>query len=538
MRNSIHQILFFILLLSPTLSLAQYLTSDNYKFKVLNKVLHQIAMAKGDNRIIPTLKIPTEKNKLAVYFAGKNEHFIYIDEEVYDICTSLGKDSLNAIACIIGHELGHYYEDHNDHFGYSYEENHHNKKNLEDAADKFSLFYGAVAGFDTPRVFPEILNKVYQEYKRDEKIPGYPDLKDRQAIVETAIEEIEEFINIYRLGQNLYAINNFQAAKNCMEFIINHYPSKIVHNNIGVCNLSIYLKEVTNQEAYPYIYPFEFDIRVKKTDDLPPLVSRTHHFQLIDNAIQSFKEAIHIDPFYETAYINLACSYSIRGNQDAASGTINELQTFLEKENKNLSENAYLIKGISKAMNEDYINAQKAFEHLQTVSDINKYNKDILAAETQHETSYFDDFKKWVDDYFDDNIDPKTLNIKIDQDREFISNKIIKNIVLDSSFKEIDLGNWVAVYFQDKKDHFVYIYRSKNTEIKMLIALDNYNGKTAKNIKIGDDYSSITSKQFYGYPSFRWNRKPLSILTYEQGNIGFLFEEDELTNWFTWSLKR
>ncbi|KXX69993.1 hypothetical protein [Flammeovirga sp. SJP92] len=537
MRLLFYPVLYFVFLLQAFSCNAQYLPKHHYKHVVAEKVLNKIAMAKGDNRTIPALKITKNKKNIAMYFAGEKEHSICLDEAAYDLCITMENDSLSALACVIGHELGHYYEDHNDHFGFNDEFRKHDKEAIEDVADKFSLFFGAVAGYNTPKAFPVILNKIYEAYGKSDKLSGYPDLKDRQKIVKNAINETNAFINIYRMGQNLYAIHHYQEAKNCLEFILNHYPSKIIHNNIGVCNLSIYLNENNNQEAYPYIYPFEFDVRVKRINELPTLSKRNHDFKLIDEAIQFFKEAIHIDPYYETAYINLACAYSIRGNQDGASGTINELQLFLEKEGKTLSENAYLMKGISKALNEDYVNAQKAFDQVTSTSDINQFNIAVLEAEMNKESSYFEDFKSWVSSYFTE--DDNTINqiITINPDQESIDNTKVPTIVRDSTYKSIDLGNWAYVYYKDNQTSLNYIYKGKSKTIKMIIALDNNQSSTFKGIQFNDDYHKIVSSQYYGFPTFRWNKKPLSIIVYEHGNIGFLLENDKVVNWFTWSTK-
>lgn len=524
-----------IVFISPNYLQAQYLSTENYKYKTTEKIVHKIAMAKGDNRLIPTLKMPVGKNNVAIYFAGENEHLIYIDEYVYDLCHTMGKDSLSALACIVGHELGHYYEDHSNFFGFSSKRNGHNKKELEDAADKFSLFYGAVADYNTPRMFPLILDKIYSEYGIADKIQGYPDLKDRQAIVQVAITETEEFINIYRVGQHLYAINNYQAAKVCMEYILNHYPSKLVHNNIGVCNLSIFLNQVENQEIYPYIYPFEFDVRVRKVNTTESLRSRNQDLTLIDEAIHSFKEAIHADPYYERAYINLACAYSIRGNQDGASGTINELEQFIYKEEKRpLSENAYLVKGICKALDENYVSAKQAFDKVISNSDINLYNKKVFNAEYHKHTSYYENFKEWVNNYFSET-EKENKKVDIDASLEKIAGKLTKNMKLDSTFTKVDLGNWVNVYYKSYPSHISYIYKEKNNSVKMQITHNNYTQKTGKGIKIMDDYEKVISQDYYGPPSFKWNKKPLSIISYEHGKIGFLLENDIVINWFTWT---
>ncbi|MBB6459394.1 M48 family metalloprotease [Flammeovirga kamogawensis] len=484
----------------------------------------------------------TQKDNVAKYYPGDNQHVIYLDETVYDLCSTIGSDSLDALACIIGHELGHYYEEHLKSFGFNAKEikdvPSKKKVDIEKKADKFGLFYGAVAGYNTPLNFPIILRLIYKEYNRTETIKGYPSLEERESIINDAIKETDELINVYRTAQNLYAINHFESAYNCMNYLMNYYPSKLIHNNLGICQLSLYLDKITDASIYPYIYPFEFDVRIKRIEEVNKLTSRSQDFTMIDEAITHFKQAILIDPYYEVAYINLACAYSIRGNQDAASGTINELEQFLNNEGKQLTENAYLIRGISKALNGNTTVAAENFENISDNSDINILNKRILEAEINHESTYFDDFKRWVNSYFDEEIESNLTEISINKDLEVIKNQLPINLSLTNEFKEIDLGNWSTLYYLESKDFVQIIYQGHSEEVKMIIAFDNYKNSTEKGIKVNSTFAEVTDANHYGYPSFRWNNSPQAIITYQHGNIGFILENDHVVNWFTWYVGR
>ncbi|WP_281613585.1 hypothetical protein [Flammeovirga sp. SubArs3] len=530
--------LFFIFLffcITSTIN-AQFLEEENYKFQEANNVLHKIAFTKGDNRPIPQLKISIEPKYVAKYYPGESQHFIYLDEKVYDLCATLGSDSLNALACIIGHELGHYYEDHIQSFGLSDTDVTHSKTELEDDADKFGLFYGAVAGFNTPKTFAKILDKIYDEYHRDSHLKGYPELKQRKKIINKAINEVDVFIHVYKVGQMLYAIGKYEEAYQCLEYILNHYPSKLIYNNLGVCQLKIYMNKVQSKEIYPYIYPFEFDVRVKRKVPNTDLRSRDFNFSEIDLAIQNFKKAIQLDPLYETGYINLACAYSIKGNQDAASGTIFELETELQLEGKTISENAYMVKGISKALNENYEEASKYFQHLTTNSDINNYNKKVLDAEVKKENSYFDNFMAWVEEYISTETPIEKETIVINSNKEKIRKLLPKDLEVDKRFHKTDLGNWSMLYYSEQDDYSMFIFRGKTTEIKLLEAMDNYPLTTQKGIKVKDNIAKVRSSEYYGYPTFRWNNKPHTILTYDTGRIAFTFEDQKLVNWFRWEV--
>ena len=106
-------------------------------------------------------------NKKDGYIASFNPDKIQVvlDEKAYDICVSFGKDSLNALAALLAHELIHYYEKHDwsRHFAM-------NNENLETArqlermgdglkqeteADNLGGFMAFSVGYNTYGIMPE-----------------------------------------------------------------------------------------------------------------------------------------------------------------------------------------------------------------------------------------------------------------------------------------------------------------------------------------------------------------------------------------------
>ncbi|MBB3698441.1 hypothetical protein KMW28_16230 [Flammeovirga yaeyamensis] len=530
-----YYILFLFFILTASITKGQFLDKQHYKHQTTLQVLENIARGKGDNRSLPILKISEEPQYIAKYFPGSSNHFIYIDEKVYDLCVEFEEDSLSALACIVGHELGHFFENHASNFGFSDDSDLHSNEELEDKADRFGLFYGAIAGYKTHLLFPKILTKIYENYHLSEHLKGYPPLEERKKIVLKAITEVEGLVNIYQFGQNLYSFKQYEAAHSCLNYILNHFPSKLIHNNLGVCKLNIYLNKITDQSLYPYIYPFEFDVRVKKKVKTN-LIHRDMQFDTIDEAIEDFKTAIDLDPHYETAYINLACAYSIRGNQDAASGTIIDLQQHLQEINKSISENAYLIQGISRALNENYKSAESIFKHLHSDSDINNYNKKVLMAEMNKEASYYDNFVDWVNSFFEETPEVSNKKIVFDASEEKIDNTLPEELQLDKTYNEIDLGNWAVLYYKDDGKVGKYIFRNKTTEVLMIQAFDSYQESTSKGISIYDSIDKVKDLEHYGAPTFLWNDKPYMILNYQDAGLGFTFEKNRVVNWFRWTI--
>ena len=86
--------------------------TSGYKKATAQKVFDALLSARGDYRMQkPTLVMNQKAGDGASFNSDKIQ--IILDEKAYDICMSFGKDSLNALAALLSHELIHYYEKHN-----------------------------------------------------------------------------------------------------------------------------------------------------------------------------------------------------------------------------------------------------------------------------------------------------------------------------------------------------------------------------------------------------------------------------------------
>ena len=163
---------------------------NSYKTKIIKKVFAQLKMVKGDFRSIkPQLnfvdKIPNG-GRIAVAF-GKIG-LVFFEEKTYDLCASLGKDSLDAMAIILGHELTHCYENHDweDHFKQEFKKtqmdsvlkDHYMEDEIQ--ADYLGGFLAYSAGFHPVGVTKKIFTSLYKAYDiTDEELEGdYPPLNE------------------------------------------------------------------------------------------------------------------------------------------------------------------------------------------------------------------------------------------------------------------------------------------------------------------------------------------------------------------------
>lgn len=95
---------FFILLLS-------YCSSAQNNF--YQDIFHDIASSFGDSKPVPQLEIihRDKRCKIPAQYLP-NRGIIQIEQCLLDLTKEFGKDSTTALAIIMGHELAHYYKQH------------------------------------------------------------------------------------------------------------------------------------------------------------------------------------------------------------------------------------------------------------------------------------------------------------------------------------------------------------------------------------------------------------------------------------------
>ena len=105
----------FLLLLTLLPCVAQTpLPEKSPKFQVTHAVFTRLTHA-INNLTHPGLELiarDSVKNRIIARYQPSGQPLVQLDEEAYDLCTSLGADSLNALAALLGHELAHHYRNH------------------------------------------------------------------------------------------------------------------------------------------------------------------------------------------------------------------------------------------------------------------------------------------------------------------------------------------------------------------------------------------------------------------------------------------
>lgn len=317
--------------------------------KQIQAVFDQLVMAYGNAKSKPQLIVIQDSNKqvLPAKYEPDPKPNIQVDGSLVTIFRSFGKDSLNALAVVLSHELAHYYSDHTFCSDYAYALKDQSKSlsdvlksiskedkiSKETEADQKGFFYAAAAGYSPFEVQLSVLEKIYAKYHYPDNLPGYPTKQERISIALTAEEKAKDLYDTFQVGLKWMNEKNYEKAIEAFEEANSYIPFRENYNNMGVARalMALNLKDPSYAEKeFPerFLYPLEIDnqSRLKKEIERGINYGKEEQIEhLLKTARTNFQEAIRLDPGYVNSYINLACVYDLIGNPEAAIGTIKEL---------------------------------------------------------------------------------------------------------------------------------------------------------------------------------------------------------------------
>ena len=290
-----------------------------------DKVLTKLYNATGNYLYFkPKLEIQDSRTKVASYLPGSRT--IVLEMAAYKICQSMGKDSMSALAFILGHELALSYQADVRNLGegtnfLSYSDHIHTSVRAEKTADIQGAFMAYLAGYKTNRVIEKVIRKIYDAYKlRNKTMSKYPPFESRLAIAMEIDQKVEELIQLFETGNYLTALNQFEYASACYAYIDKYYQGQEIYNNWGV-NLLLHAMNFTEKNVDFFLYPLEIELetRLKKPKargdlkDLSPKEMR-YRLSIISQAISQFEVAKKLNFGCFNCDINLMCAYNLRGD--------------------------------------------------------------------------------------------------------------------------------------------------------------------------------------------------------------------------------
>lgn len=533
-------ILFFLIFSSSTFAF-EPTPNQLKKEEVTKRVYKDLVKAIGNGRQAPLLVFSfnkTEYENYNTYYSPKRQTII-VGEGIYNLAVSLGADSLNALALVLGHELAHFYKDHGwgMAFGssaddlkiakeiYDTELSLDRKKIMEAEADYFGSLFGYLAGYNTLKIGDKFISAFY-DVGVPEVSPGYPDKNDRIKIVQEVETKLSSLVPVFEAANLLSIIGKHEESARCYQHIATTFPSREIYNNAGV-NLATYALSLFEGEKEPdYFYPFGFDedSRLNRTGTKGNEDESKE--QLIEESINCFEKAIHIDKSYTPGYINLALVYDLIGDNEMGLLMATKAAR-MAKESKDtfLIANSHIAKGINQDHSGNSKEAKSSFSNAvngnKKIAELNlsvlKNGKPYHALINKNSTNEI-----LIEEQESINeVDPSLVEVLKD-DSEMIQ--------LKSQNKE---RRKMKIYSYNKegiKTIYVKHYTSPMSESKFVITPENFEGSSLRGIQINHEISEVFKK--YGTPSKISTGIKGNYFVYKQTPIIFRTDKDNrITNW-------
>lgn len=304
---------------------------------VINTVYNSLNEAIGINQLPPKLVIKETQEFLAQLVPSKKE--IQIEWAAYEVCRTMGADSLNALAFILGHELAHHYRNHKwlseAGTGFASEKLKDKLESLdidistsilyETEADVFGSYYAKKAGFSIS-VADTLLTKLYKAYGLPSSISArYPDLSERIAIANKVLKKTTQLNDVYNISGFLYITQHYRSSA----ALLNHILSSEIHprevyNNIGGCYIRMGLA-YADDETNRLMVPLTMDAYSRLEDrDRSGRYDSLKALEYFNKAAAVFNLANNLDDKYINSKINTAIACLLTGSYKKAANKLDE----------------------------------------------------------------------------------------------------------------------------------------------------------------------------------------------------------------------
>ncbi len=479
------------------------------------------------------------KQQRYVAWMNSNKTQIGLEERAYEICVSYGKDSLNAIAALLGHEIIHYYEKHNwgSEFATAYTDVDiatsikNNTKTAEikavneTEADYLGGFLAHSAGYNTFGIMPKFLDDVYKTYGLKSEIPGYPSLGDRAKLAVEAELRLTDLVNIYKLANHMTVLNQNEDADAYYSHILKEFQSREIYNNAGVNAVMKGLSILPESHpAKKYEYPLQIDGETRmeskiRGNDIEAFGdAEKAAFQAeMKKAIAYFEQAKALDADYGTAYVNMACAYALLEEYEEAQFWAKKAQK-TGKSNKNLKVigDAQIVYAIASLNNNEVEEAQtllaKVEKEFKSSADLAKYNLHIAKTGARPAVTAPDE----------------KVSLKAERIDEFDLGAFLSDLNVDKQI-EINSNYTFASKKLDNSMVLVGIYNGGDRATAIQVTNEDFTGSTGLGFSVGTSKSDFVAK--YGSPTYVKQTRKGEYLVYEKRKAVFEIKDDKLVAW-------
>jgi tetratricopeptide (TPR) repeat protein len=388
-----HKILLCLLCLHPLSIKAK---NEPFQVAVIQKIVSKLYETNRNfSKKQPTIELKNTKLQVASYVPDKN--VIVVEAQAYQICQSMGKDSLNALAFLLGHELTHFYQHAHAKVGFisnflSYDKTPNADTRLEKEADVQGAFNAYLAGYDIGENIGLVLDKIYTGYQlKGKNLAGYPAFEERQKVATEVQEKVNDLIKIYESANYLTALGQYDFARLCYEHILEVYQNREIYNNLGFLS-ALSAAELASKSTDKLIFPYEIDwntrLSRKKSRGMDIITedAQTQRLVLLKKAQTYFETAVRFDKSYTVAALNHLCVLAQLGKTEEALAEYaklkNNLHDPLQMANAKLAYALILSKKVEKQGESSTILSELANNSHKGVAMMAQINKDILDNKT------------------------------------------------------------------------------------------------------------------------------------------------------------
>lgn len=532
-------------LLGFVLPATSHAANSLQKERVARKVYADIAGAVQDYRQAPAFNfIPAGEFMSDNAFYNPENTTVNLGEDIYDICIHFGADSLDALALVLGHELAHFYKDHE--WGLAFGTAHFNsgigeeiydlslsperKREMEAEADYFGAFFSYVAGYDALDIGPVFYDSLYAVLDIPDDTEGYPSRADRVGIAEGVRQELKDLARIFDAANFLMAVEEYESAGRCFAYVQRKFPSREVMNNAGVCYARAALNQYREGEL-KFIYPLGLDTETHlpkygaKSGKEDPEEKRK---KLLESARELFLGAIRVDESYAQAHVNLALVEELRGEGLMARAFAEKgLKLALEAGETFLAGNARIATGIALAKSGDVEGAEEVLKHAKEGSPVlAEWNLARLKGEEKEEMREEGELASPLEESIgEEELEPRMAEIllfearRLEVMREYEGQGDLEVRVAEGS-------TWMGIS--------VKRYSFPMSRLNFLATPLSYELPSARGIRIGDSEARV--RELYGAPGQISIMGKQIYFLYPQTGILFIFNSDRsVTRWVIFS---
>ena len=293
--------------------------------------------------IKPKIFLSDDNLQVVSFYPLENE--IKIGKKFVKLLRNFKKDSCNALAHVLGHELAHVLLQQNDfikNVGSGYASEGFNTKlkkiqrTLKDSvferqADEYSTLYAHIAGYKTSQIGEQLLDSIYINYNlKDSELSKYPSLEDRKRIVRLTSEKMNVLCLLYEHAFYALIHKKFDLSIAMYSAIIQEkFTSREIYNNLALAH-TLKALELLSADEYHNDYPFEFEFETNlKT--IERSIDSDDPDEFLEEALRLYDLAILKNKFYYKTYLNKAITEVLLKRYDDARITL----SYLIKSNDN-----------------------------------------------------------------------------------------------------------------------------------------------------------------------------------------------------------